>query len=91
MPKTMLLALSTAALLLPACATNQNRGGWHWGGQTFATLEECRAAKRRGAVVGAIGGAATGAALGGNVAETALAAGVGAAGGAAIARGSRAC
>jgi hypothetical protein len=91
MSKTMLMALSVSALMLPACATNQNRGGWHWGGQNYATLEECRAAKRRGAVAGAVGGAATGAILGGNVGETALAAGVGAAGGAVIARGSRAC
>jgi hypothetical protein len=91
MTKLMLLGLATAGLMLPACATNQNRGGWNWGGQTYATYEECQAAKRRGAVAGAIGGAATGAILGGNVGETALASGVGAAGGALIARGSRSC
>ncbi len=87
---TMRMALAAAGVLLAACATSQS-GGWTWDGKTYATYEECRAAKRKAAVVGAIGGATTGAVLGGNVGEAALAAGVGAAGGALLARGSRSC
>ncbi|MFQ3595116.1 MAG: hypothetical protein SNJ63_03265 [Sphingomonadaceae bacterium] len=89
-----LLLAAGAGLLLSACATS-GPTRWTYGGQSFATYEECRAARERArnrtAVAGAVGGAVTGAALGGNVGETALAAGLGAAGGAALGGRSRRC
>lgn len=85
----LISATAAAALLTAGCATNQSRsGGWMYDGRTYASYDQCIAAKERsrnrGAVAGAVGGAATGAALGGNVGETALAAGVGALAGSAV-------
>ena len=84
--------LTLAAVGVAGCM--QNTGPYSWGDRTYASYEECIAAKRasqqRATVAGAVGGAATGAIVGGNVGEAALAAGVGAAAGALIA-GSKRC
>lgn len=85
--KTTLALTAAAAVLLSGCATG-SAGNWTYGDRSYATREECLAAKRksrdRGAVAGAVGGAATGAVLGGNLGETAVAAGAGALAGGAL-------
>ncbi len=95
----MIKAGKIAATLMPAIALlaagcAQNQGAYSWGDRTYASYEECVAAKRaqqrRLTVAGAVGGAATGAIVGDNLGEAALAAGVGAAAGALIA-GSKRC
>lgn len=92
MPKLALMLLPPFALMAAGCA--QNQGAYSWGDRSYASYQECVAAKRaqqrRLTVAGAVGGAATGAIVGDNVGEAALAAGVGAAAGALIA-GSKRC
>jgi hypothetical protein len=91
--RSVLFTASLAALL--ATAGCVNGGNYSYGGRTYASRQECLDAKKRdkttGTVVGALGGAATGAILGGNVGETALAAGVGAAGGNVLSGRNRPC
>jgi hypothetical protein len=86
--------VASLALLIGAAGC-VNGGGYSYGGRSYASRQECLDAKKRdkttGTVVGALGGAATGAILGGNVGETALAAGVGAAGGNVLSGRNRPC
>lgn len=88
------MVATAVVLMLGASGCAQRSGPYSWGDRTYSSYDECMAAKRahqrRMTVAGAAGGAVTGALLGGNFGETALAAGVGAAGGALIA-GSRRC
>lgn len=84
-------AVAVASLVLGGCATGRNQG-WTWNGQTFATKEECLAARRaagdlgtsknqqaRAATVGAAGAGTAAAIAGANLGETALVAGAAAA------------
>lgn len=87
-------ALLIPVIALGAASCAQNQGPYSWGDHSYASYDECIAAKKasqqRATVAGAVGGAATGAIAGGNVGEAALASGVGAAAGALIA-GSKRC
>lgn len=89
--RILLPALAITGLILSGCATT-GRQGWTWNGQTFASKEECLAARRsagdlgnsknqqaRAATVGAAGAGTVAAIAGANVAETALVAGAAAA------------
>jgi hypothetical protein len=95
--RTILLPIALA-VAVAGCATS----GYTWNGQTFATREECLAAKQaagdmsasrdtrgRTATVGAATAGTVAAVAGANLAETALVAGAGAATGAAM--GKRRC
>jgi hypothetical protein len=77
--------MALAVLPLAACTTGPRYAdgyGYEYGGRTYASYDECMAAKRSsrttGAVVGAVAGAGVAAAAGGNTAEIAAGAGGGA-------------
>lgn len=93
--RLLLPTLAIAGLVLSGCATS--RQGWTWNGQTFASKEECLAARRaagdegrgknqqaQAATVGAATAGTVTAIAGGNLGQTALVAGTAAAATAAL-------
>ena len=89
--RILIPAFALVGLVLGGCATTGNRG-WTWNGQTFATKEECLAARRaagdfgnsnnqqaQAATVGAATAGTVTAIAGVNLGQTSLVAGAAAA------------